>query len=135
MSSPRTFQVLTLNIWNRGGPWDERLRVIRAGLAAMQPDVVCLQEVLSLPDFDQAAMIAEGAGYHIAFGADGDDHYPFGNAVLSRWPITRTVARPLPRGGTESGQRLAAQLPRQVRRRAGGRYPLASGGRTPAWRT
>jgi len=104
MTSPRTLTVLTLNIWNRGGPWDERLRVIREGLAAMQPDIVCLQEVLSLPEFDQAAMIAEGAGYHIAFGADGDDHYPFGNAVLSRWPITRTVARPLPRGGTDENR-------------------------------
>lgn len=100
MSSPRAIRVLTLNIWNRGDPWDERLRVIRAGLAAVRPDVVCLQEVLALPDFDQARMIAEGTGYHVAFGRDGDDHYLFGNAILSRWPVARTAVRPLPRGGT-----------------------------------
>lgn len=103
-SAPRTVTVLTLNIWNRGGPWEERLQVIRAGIAEMRPDVVCLQEVLALPDFDQAAMIAEGTGYHVAFGADGDDHYLFGNAILSRWPIARTAVRPLPRGGTHENR-------------------------------
>lgn len=104
MSGERAVKVLTLNIWNRGGPWEERLGVIRAGLASMRPDVVCLQEVLALPDFDQAAMIAEGLGYHVAFGQDGDDHYLFGNAILSRWPIARTAVRPLPRGGTHENR-------------------------------
>lgn len=104
MSAARTLKVLTLNIWNRGGPWDERLQVIRAGLAAMRPDVVCLQEVLCLPDFDQGRLIAEGLGYEVAFGRDGDDHYPFGNAILSRWPIARTAVRPLPRGGTDENR-------------------------------
>lgn len=104
MTSPRTIRVLTLNIWNRGDPWEERLEVIRAGIAAMQPDVICLQEVLSLPGFDQAQLIAEGGGYHVAFGSDGDDHYLFGNAILSRWPIERTAVRPLPRGGTDENR-------------------------------
>jgi endonuclease/exonuclease/phosphatase family metal-dependent hydrolase len=104
MSGARTLTVLTLNIWNRGGPWEERLAVIRAGLAAMRPDVICLQEVLALDDFDQARLIAEGTDYHIAFGSDGADHYLFGNAILSRWPITRTVVRALPRGGTDENR-------------------------------
>jgi endonuclease/exonuclease/phosphatase family metal-dependent hydrolase len=104
MSPPRTLKVLTLNIWNRGEPWDDRLAVIRAGLAALQPDVVCLQEVLALADFDQARLIAEGTGYHIAFGNDGGDHYLFGNAILSRWPIARTLVHPLPRGGTDENR-------------------------------
>jgi endonuclease/exonuclease/phosphatase family metal-dependent hydrolase len=104
MTIDRAVTVLTLNIWNRGGPWDDRLAVIRAGLAAMRPDVVCLQEVLAMPDFDQARLIAEGLGYDVAFGRDGDDHYPFGNAILSRWPMERTLARPLPRGGTDENR-------------------------------
>ena len=104
MTTARTIKVLTLNIWNRGDPWEERLKVIRAGLAEMRPDVVCLQEVLALPDFDQGRLIAEGSGYHVAFGSDGDDHYLFGNAILSRWPIVRTAVRPLPRGGTDENR-------------------------------
>ena len=39
-------RVVTLNIWNRQGPWRERLPLIRDGLAALAPDVVGLQEVL-----------------------------------------------------------------------------------------
>ena len=39
-------RVLTLNIWNRQGPWEQRLAVIRRGLAELEPDVVGLQEVL-----------------------------------------------------------------------------------------
>lgn len=104
MSGARALKVLTLNIWNRGGPWEDRLAVIRAGVAALSPDVICLQEVLALPDFDQAAMIAEGLGYHVAFGDDGSDHYLFGNAILARWPIERTRVRPLPRGGTHENR-------------------------------
>ena len=104
MTPARAVTVLTLNLWNRGGPWPERLEVIRAGLASMQPDVVCLQEVLALTDLDQARLVADGLGYHVAFGRDGDDHYPFGNAILSRWPIVRTLAHPLPRGGTHENR-------------------------------
>jgi endonuclease/exonuclease/phosphatase family metal-dependent hydrolase len=93
-------RVLTLNIWNRGGPWEERLATIRAGLKQIEPDVIALQEVLKPTEgggFDQAALIAEGFGYHVAYGAafvTGD--IAFGNAVLSRWPIRRTQTFALP---------------------------------------
>src|SRR5437899_2476945 len=40
-------RLLTINIWNRQGPWEERRRVLRMGLAALDADVVALQEVLS----------------------------------------------------------------------------------------
>src|SRR5260221_35395 len=42
----RALRIVTLNIWNNGGPWTERLLGIRAGLAELEPDVVGLQEVL-----------------------------------------------------------------------------------------
>ena len=66
----RPFTVVTLNIWNRGDPWDERLPLIREGLRAMRPDVVALQEVLRIDEhgFDQAALIAEGLGYEVVYG-------------------------------------------------------------------
>jgi endonuclease/exonuclease/phosphatase family metal-dependent hydrolase len=84
----KTLRVATLNIWNRFGPWEERLVAIRAGVAALAPDILGLQEVVRLePDdgdgLDQAAAIAAGFDYHVAYGRARDERW-FGNAVLSR---------------------------------------------------
>jgi endonuclease/exonuclease/phosphatase family metal-dependent hydrolase len=100
----KTFRVATLNIWNRFGPWDERLAAIRAGMASLAPDVLGLQEVVRLdPDdgdgLDQAAAIADGFGYHVAYGRAHDERW-LGNAVLSRWPIAVSQTFELPRAGT-----------------------------------
>lgn len=92
-------RVATLNIWNRMGPWEERLAAIRKEIERLEPDVLGLQEVLLLPEhaFDQAKAIAEGFGYHVAFGRSPDaEPYTMGNAVLSRWPIARTFTYGLP---------------------------------------
>ena len=92
-------RVATLNIWNRMGPWEERLVAIREEVERIQPDILGLQEVLVLPEhgFDQAKAIADGFGYHIAFGRAPDAaSYGMGNAVLSRWPISRTLVFGLP---------------------------------------
>jgi endonuclease/exonuclease/phosphatase family metal-dependent hydrolase len=93
-------RVLTLNIWNRCGPWDERLVAIRSCLTSLDADLVGLQEVLVTSEgdrLDQAASIAEGLGYTLAFGASHSNGYKFGNAVLSRWPIARTEVFALPK--------------------------------------
>ncbi len=106
----RSFRVATLNIWNRCGPWEERLVAIRDGLAALAPDVIGLQEVLRAANGvdgpDQAAEIAEASGFHVAFGSASDEPILFGNAVLSRWPILRTEAFPLPQVGTDEKRTL-----------------------------
>lgn len=99
-------RVATLNIWNRMGAWEARLASIRHHLAALAPDVIGLQEVLRFEpgtgvDFDQAALIAEGFGYHVAYGRHPDAQHPMGNAILSRFPIARMQAMPLPHGGTD----------------------------------
>jgi endonuclease/exonuclease/phosphatase family metal-dependent hydrolase len=39
--------VLTINIWNRSGPWEERRAMLRAGIEALNPDVIGMQEVMS----------------------------------------------------------------------------------------
>ena len=100
-------RVATLNIWNRMGPWEERLVAIRKEIERLQPDILGLQEVLVLPEhaFDQAKAIAEGFGYHVAFGRSPDaEPYTLGNAILSRWPIARTLAYGLP--GTDEHRSL-----------------------------
>jgi len=99
-------RVATLNIWNKSGPWPERLELIRRELSALEPDIVGLQEVLRLtpdggppaPDTDQASEIAEGLGYKIAFGRASDygSGLAFGNALLSRFPILEQSVDPLP---------------------------------------
>lgn len=103
----RTFRVATFNIWNRFGPWEERLVAIRAGLGHLAPDVIGLQEVLRHEGFDQASLVSEGLGYEIAWGKASENHgYPFGNAVLSKWPILRSETIPLPNGGTDETRSL-----------------------------
>lgn len=94
-----TLRVATINIWNRMGPWDERLPALRAELARLDADVVGLQEVLVIPEygFDQGALLAEGTKYRFAFG-----RHPtaatnrIGNGVLSKFPIAETEVLPLP---------------------------------------
>jgi endonuclease/exonuclease/phosphatase family metal-dependent hydrolase len=105
-----TLRVATLNIWNRFGPWEQRLVGIRAGVAALAPDLLGLQEVLQLRPgdgdaLDQAGVIAQGFGYHIAYARAHDERW-YGNAALSRWPIARSQVFELPRGGTEEKRTL-----------------------------
>ncbi|AUX23984.1 uncharacterized protein SOCEGT47_045150 [Sorangium cellulosum] len=99
----QSLRVLTLNIWNRQGPWETRLALIRKGLVDLAPDLIGLQEVLAHDGQSLADMIAEGLGYEVAFGAAHDlgGGVLFGNAVLSRWPIARTQVFPLPTGDTD----------------------------------
>jgi len=104
-------KLLTLNIWNRQGPWDARLALIREELARLQPDIVGLQEVLSMVDHpSQAEDIARGLGYEhfyapawrIGGGVD------YGNAILSRYPILEPEVLELPLLGTKGDTRCVA---------------------------
>lgn len=107
--------VATLNVWNKSGPWQERLPLIRSELSRLVPDVVGLQEVLRLVPVDegayvpsplscQATEISEGLGLHVAYGAASDwaSGLKFGNAILSRHPILEQRNFTLP--GVESGE-------------------------------
>ncbi len=111
----QTVRIATLNIWNRSGPWEERLAAIRELTQQLSPDVLGLQEVLHpLADEgpDQAALIADGLGYSIAFAPAWDaGGIEFGNAALSRFPILHHETIPLPDGGTSERRcMLHAQL-------------------------
>lgn len=101
-------RVLTLNIWNRQGPWEQRIKLIRAGIAALDPDLVALQEVVDRGGHSQAHDIAAGLGREVAFGVAHDygDGVGFGNAILSRWPIAASRVFPLPTGETDERRSL-----------------------------
>jgi endonuclease/exonuclease/phosphatase family metal-dependent hydrolase len=106
-----TLRVLTLNCWNVSEPFDQRMALVRAGIEALRPDLIGLQEVIVRRDgFDQAQIILDGLGYQRVFGAAfhwneagfcaagaGDS---FGNVVASRWPIARHDVQALPNAGT-----------------------------------
>jgi endonuclease/exonuclease/phosphatase family metal-dependent hydrolase len=107
----RTFRAATLNIWNRFGPWDERLPAIREGLKTVAPDVIGMQEVLRCADLDQGKVLGEDLGYNIAWGMASENHgFPVGNAILSRWPILTTAEVKLPNGGTDETRVLVYAL-------------------------
>ena len=94
-------RVLTINIWNRMGPWEQRLPLLRKGIEALAPDLVAVQEVIRNGDRTQADDLAEGLGYTTGFGSSFDvgegGAVQFGNAVLSRFPLSKLQSHLLPR--------------------------------------
>jgi endonuclease/exonuclease/phosphatase family metal-dependent hydrolase len=94
-------RVATWNLWWHFGPWAERQQGIVDTMREIDADVWCLQEVFASRDGNaQAADLAAAlGGYHHVYGTRFDiDAFgeTFGNAVLSRWPITGHDVRPLP---------------------------------------
>jgi len=62
--SPKTFRVMTLNIWNYNGPWERRRALIVDLIRRARPDAVGLQEVrydeqFNESDLNQAQQLAE----------------------------------------------------------------------------
>lgn len=91
-------RAVTLNIWNRQGPWERRLPLIRDGLAALAPDVVGLQEVLGMTGASQADEIAAGLGWHVHYAPAWHlgGGLTFGNAILSPHPLRDAEVLPMP---------------------------------------
>lgn len=111
-----TLKALTLNLWNDEAPWPQRARALRQWLDRLDPDLVGLQEVLRVGEYDQLADLLEerlpfrafAAGERIRRGArDGD----LGNALASRWPIVASESQSLPdRGDGETRVALHADV-------------------------
>lgn len=100
--SPRTLRVLTYNI-HHGEGTDEVFDYERQAslINRLSPDLVALQEVDRgtgrAGGVDQAAVLARLCDMHHVFGqAMPYDGGQYGEAVLSRFPIERTVVHPLP---------------------------------------
>ena len=93
------WRVATLNIWNRQGPWAERLPLLRAQLLALDADAIGLQEVLGFTGMpSQADEIAAGTGWsvHYAPAWEVGGGLTFGNAILSPHPLLDCAVLPLP---------------------------------------
>jgi endonuclease/exonuclease/phosphatase family metal-dependent hydrolase len=91
-----TLTVVTLNLWHDQGDWPKRLAKIVAGLRALAPDVVCLQEVLQHPGLpNQAATLAESLGCAAHFVSVDPPERPkrYGNAILTPHRVLRTGGR------------------------------------------
>jgi endonuclease/exonuclease/phosphatase family metal-dependent hydrolase len=95
-------RLLTLNVWNRSGPWASRRVAIERGLADEQADVVALQEVLDLKNggLSQLAELGDGLYPHRAYAPawtiDAASGFSMGNAVLSKLPIVEQAQVLLP---------------------------------------
>jgi endonuclease/exonuclease/phosphatase family metal-dependent hydrolase len=91
-------RVASWNLWWRFGPWEQRAPAITATLRDVDADVVCIQEVWGAEDGATfASVLGDALGYEHAYASRFDiKGVPFGNAILSRWPIVHTEWWPLP---------------------------------------
>ena len=105
--------VATLNMRNIADRWAERLPLLLADMAALQPDLIGLQECVFAVQQDRLIGAAGEGRYESRRGWAGRPEY--GNAVLGREPLTATAtangwtwaatgrrsgSRPLPAGAT-----------------------------------
>ena len=81
-SAPLELRVATLNLRNLADRWDERLPLLLADFAALQPDLIGLQEVVYPLQQDRLLGAAGAATYEARRGWAGRPEY--GNATLIR---------------------------------------------------
>jgi endonuclease/exonuclease/phosphatase family metal-dependent hydrolase len=77
--------VATLNILNLADRWDERLPLLLADIAALQPDVLGLQEVVYPMQQDRVLGAAGEGRYEVLRGWAGRPEY--GNSLLVKAPL------------------------------------------------
>lgn len=87
--------VLTLNVWNREGPWPRRLSLIRSWIHRLQPDLIGFQEVV---DSGHAQELLSELGLHSEWMGTTT-----GIAIAARWPIQDRQELWLPGDGKSTG--------------------------------
>jgi len=101
--------VATLNILNLADRWHERLPLILADMAALQPDLLGLQEVVFVMQQDRLIGAAGEGRYGAVRGWAGRPEY--GNSLLVREPLEATDVDRLELGLNRSAHRAAVRLP------------------------
>lgn len=101
--------VATLNIRNMADRWPERLPLLLADMAALQPDLVGLQEVV-FPMHQDRLIGAAGEGRYAAIrGWAGRPEY--GNSLLVRAPLVAGEVDRLDLGLKRAAVRASVRLP------------------------
>ena len=121
---PATLRVVTINFWGTEPPLDRRLALAERQLHALDPDVVCMQEVRPLDGAageTTADVLGAALGMRVTFAPSmtwqagafglGTPGGLEGLAILSRHPVGEHRSLPLPEARpTEARQLLSAQL-------------------------
>ncbi len=101
--------VATLNILNLADRWPERLPMILADMAALQPDLLGLQEVVYVMQQDRLIGAAGERHYDAIRGWAGRPEY--GNSLLVHRPLAATDVERLDLGLTRAAHRAIVALP------------------------
>jgi len=100
--------VATLNLRNIADRWDERLPLLLADMAALQPDLLGLQECVYALQQDRVIGAAGAAHYRSIRGWAGRPEY--GNALLVREPVATDGVERLDLGRNRSAVRARLAL-------------------------
>jgi len=100
--------VATLNILNLADRWHERLPLILADMAALQPDLLGLQEVVYVMQQDRLIGAAGEGRYGAVRGWAGRPEY--GNSLLVREPLEATEVDRLELGLNRAAHRALIRL-------------------------
>ncbi|HEY4754303.1 MAG TPA: endonuclease/exonuclease/phosphatase family protein, partial [Candidatus Limnocylindrales bacterium] len=101
--------VATLNILNLADRWSERLPLLLADMAALQPDLMGLQEVVYPMQQDRLLGAAGEAQYTAVRGWAGRPEY--GNAMLVKQPLAFDGYERVDLGLQRSAHRIRVSLP------------------------
>jgi endonuclease/exonuclease/phosphatase family metal-dependent hydrolase len=101
--------VATLNIRNLADRWDERLPLLLADMAALQPDLIGLQEVVYPLQQDRLLGAAGEARYEAIRGWAGRPEY--GNSLLVKAPLATSDPDRVDLGLNRAAHRVLLVLP------------------------
>jgi endonuclease/exonuclease/phosphatase family metal-dependent hydrolase len=101
--------VATLNIRNLADRWSERLPLLLADMATLQPDLLGLQEVVYPMQQDRLIGAAGEGRYGTIRGWAGRPEY--GNSLLAREPLAATATDRVELGTNRSALRAVVALP------------------------
>ena len=101
--------VATLNILNLADRWPERQGLIYADMAALQPDLLALQEVVYVMHQDRLIGSAGNGRYAVIRGWAGRPEY--GNSLLVREPLHAEAEGRLDLGLQRAAHRVRLALP------------------------
>lgn len=93
-----TVRLVTWNVWGRyGARWKDRHAGIEGSLREVTPDLVCLVEAWRDGEVTQPERISRTLGlpHHYFVGDWEQEDWVSGVGVVSRWPMSQPVRRPL----------------------------------------